>query len=151
MSGTGSFTCPVAQTRLYIPRPLITQSGSTEGNTEIFSLARTRRKGRWPAVLIPKVEEAHCCQPECIPLSRLHMIPRPPRVLLIAFTEFCPGTEGCPGNCHQGIPASAHSLRTHTYVRAYIRTHLHMYIHTYLHTYMYSYIHPLLYRSSLYI
>ena len=37
ISGTGSFICPVAQTRLDIPRPLITQSRSTGGKAEMFS------------------------------------------------------------------------------------------------------------------
>ena len=42
ISGTGSFICPVAQARLDIPRPLITQSRSTGGKTEMFSSCGTR-------------------------------------------------------------------------------------------------------------
>ena len=36
ISGTGSFICPVAQTWLDIPRPLITQSPDTAGHTKAF-------------------------------------------------------------------------------------------------------------------
>ena len=39
ISGTGSFISPVAQTRLDIPRPLLTQSRSTGGKAEMFSSA----------------------------------------------------------------------------------------------------------------
>ena len=34
ISGTGSFICPVAQTRLDIPRPLFTQSWTTGGKSK---------------------------------------------------------------------------------------------------------------------
>ena len=68
ISGTGSFICQVAQTRLNIPKPQITQSRSTEGKAEVFSSA----SGTWTDNASVHSPTRKPTEPDQPPLNEIH-------------------------------------------------------------------------------
>ena len=72
ISGTGSFICPITQTRLDIPRPLITQSWGTGRKAEVFSSASGTR-----------TDNASSLSPTRYPLSQLPPPPHPKKNVLL--------------------------------------------------------------------